>query len=80
MGLRARGAPLLLLLLVVLLLLLLLLFKHGVYNHLSSRCTFICLPLKKVKLLHWEQTTNRASKNIKNTQLSESELSVNISC
>ena len=49
-------------------------------NHLSTHCTFICLPLKKVKLLHWEQTTNRASRNIKNTQISESKLSVNISC
>ena len=46
-------------------------------NHLSTHCTFIYLPLKILKLLHWEQTTNRASRNIKNTQPSESELGVN---
>ena len=49
-------------------------------NHLSTHCTFIYLPLKILKLLHWEQTTNRTSRNIKNTQLLESELRVNISC
>ena len=46
-------------------------------NHLSTHCTFIYLTLKILKLLHWEQTTNRASRNIKNTQPSESELGLN---
>ena len=49
-------------------------------NRLSTHCTFIYLSLKILKLLHWKQTTNWASRNIKNTQLLESELRVNISC